>query len=167
MTDHCYAPPLSSTDMREYASLQQKIDEVSIKVSELNAELSIAKKSLFSIDKLKYDDGAVKFGTGFPNFSSLESDFDYLAPKLDNISYWRRSKSHDVSKDKHGKSGPKCKLCYIEEFVLVLMRLKVGLFVNGLADRFCMSSRHVSKIFTTWINFLFHELPLFPSKEKI
>ncbi|XP_065055342.1 uncharacterized protein LOC135683889 [Rhopilema esculentum] len=176
MTDHCYAPPLSSTDVREYVTLQQKIDELSLKVSELNAELSIAKKSLFSIDKLKYDDGAVKFYTGFPNFSSLESVFNYLAPKLDNISYWRGSKSHDVSKDKrdrpdeHGKSGPKRKLSYFEGYVLVLMRLKVGLFVNDLADRFGISSGHVSKIFTTWINFLFHELPSllpFPSQEQI
>lgn len=45
----------------------------------------------------------------------------------------------------------------------MLVRLKVGLFVDDLADRFNISTAHVSKIFTTWINFLYHELPsLFP-----
>ena len=50
----------------------------------------------------------------------------------------------------------------------MLIRLKVGLFVNDLADRFKISSGYVSKIFTTWINFLFHELPMlfpFPSQQ--
>ena len=52
----------------------------------------------------------------------------------------------------------------------MLMRLKLGLFLNDLADRFGISQGHASKIFTTWINFLFHELPPlfpFPSQERI
>ena len=50
------------------------------------------------------------------------------------------------------------------------MRLKVGLFLNDLADRFGISMAQSSEIFTTWINFLYHELPLlfpFPSRAKI
>ena len=50
------------------------------------------------------------------------------------------------------------------------MRLKVGLFLNDLADRFGISVGHASKIFSTWINFLYHELPLlfpFPPKKYI
>ena len=43
------------------------------------------------------------------------------------------------------------------------MRLKLGLFLNELADRFGMSKSHASKILTAWIKFLFHEFsPLFP-----
>ena len=41
---------------------------------------------------------------------------------------------------------------------------------DDLADRFGISSGHVSKIFTTWINFLFHESPAlfsFPTQEQI
>ena len=50
------------------------------------------------------------------------------------------------------------------------MRLKVALFKNDLSDRFVISTGHASTIFTSWINFLFHELPLlfpFPSQERI
>ena len=72
--------------------------------------------------------------------------------------------------DSSSKPGPKRKLSLLEEFVFVLMRLKVGLFLNYLADRFGISVAQSSKIFTTWINFLFNELQLlfpFPSQSKI
>lgn len=53
---------------------------------------------------------------------------------------------------------------------MVLIRLKVGLFIRDLAERFDISQSQFSKIFTTWINFLNAELPLifpFPSQEKV
>ena len=68
------------------------------------------------------------------------------------------------------KPGPKRKLKLIDEFFLVLVRLRVVLFVEDLSDRFNISSGLVSKIFTTWINFLSIELPLlfpFPSQSLI
>ena len=68
------------------------------------------------------------------------------------------------------KPGRNRILSHLEEFVFVLMRLKLGRFLNDLADRFGISQGHASKIFTTWINFLFHELPplfTFPSQERI
>ncbi len=137
----------------------------------------IAKKALFSVEKLKDDDSAVKFYTGFPSYSSLAAVLEYLKPKLDNLSYWRGSKSQDSKKEKEEtqvsslKRGRKRrKLSQFEELIFVLMQLKVGLFLNDLADRFGISISHASKIFTTWINFLYHELPLlfpFPSKELV
>ena len=68
------------------------------------------------------------------------------------------------------KPGPKRKLTLLDEFVSVLMRLKVGLFLNDLADRYGISMAQSSKIFTAWINFLHHALQLlfpFPSRAKI
>ena len=101
--------------------------------------------------------------------------FSYLLPKLEHITYWRGSDttvSTEKVLDKHRLStpGPKRKLSLLEEFVLVLLRLNVGLFLNDLVGRFGISMAQSSKIFTTWINFLYHELPLlfpFPSRVKI
>ena len=48
------------------------------------------------------------------------------------------------------------------------MRLKAGLFVQDLADRFGISISSVSRICITWINFLYYELKdlfPFPSQE--
>ena len=62
------------------------------------------------------------------------------------------------------------KLSYFEEMVLVLMRLKAGLFIQDLADRFGISKTLVSKICITWINLLYMELRdifPFPSQELV
>ena len=53
---------------------------------------------------------------------------------------------------------------------MVLVRLKVGLFVQDLSDWFDISPGHFSKIFSTWINFLYLELALvfpFPSQANV
>ena len=71
---------------------------------------------------------------------------------------------------KSSKRGRKRKLSHFEEFIFVLIHLKVGLFLVDLADRFRISVGHASKIFTTLINFLYHELPIllpFPSKDLV
>lgn len=93
------------------------------------------------------------------------------------MSYWRGTKPTNISTDQEQeqnltskKRGPKRRLSQFDEFLFVLMHLKVGLFLNDLADRFGISVGHASKMFTTWINFLFHELPLlfsYPSKDLV
>jgi len=143
-------------------------------VKSLEDENSQLSEKLFSVDKLKTADSAVRFYTGFPNFDTRMDVYSYLLPKLQHITYWRGSDTivgtENVSdKSRSSKPGPKGKLSLLE-FVLVLIRLKVGLFLNDLADRFGISMVQSSKIFTTWINFLYHELPLlfpFPSRAKI
>ena len=113
---------------------------------------------------MQNDDEAVKFYTNFPSYESFSAVFEYFQPKPQHNSYWRGIKSTDVST---AKRGPKRKLSHLDEFLFVLMRLKFGLFLGDLADRFGISAGHASKVFTTWTNFLFHELPLlfpYPSK---
>ncbi len=87
------------------------------------------------------------------------------------MQYWRGSKSSRSSEDHQSKSfcGPKRSLSHLEEFILVLMRLKVGLFIDDLSNPFDISSGYVSKTFSSWISFLHHELPLLfkPPSQKI
>ena len=57
-----------------------------------------------------------------------------------------------------------------EEFFLVLVRLRLGLLEQDLADRFEISCATVSRIFATWINFLyfkFKQFPLWPPQEVV
>ena len=53
------------------------------------------------------------------------------------------------------KKGCPRTLAPIEEFFLVLVRLRLGHLEQVLADRFGMSCSMISRIFTTWINFLY------------
>ena len=78
--------------------------------------------------------------------------FDYVETKFEEIHYWQGPCSlslTDLSYEKPkecSKSGPKQKLKLIDEFFLVLVRLRVGLFVDDLSDRFNISSGLVSKL---------------------
>jgi len=59
---------------------------------------------------------------------------------------------------------------HFNEFFMVLVRLKVGLFIKDISDRFFVSEGQFSKIFTTWVNFLHFELKLlfpFPSQADV
>ena len=56
------------------------------------------------------------------------------------MQYWKGEKCLKANqpyqeKDKN-KPGPSRKLSHLDEFLLVLMRLKAGPFVQDLADRF-------------------------------
>ena len=56
------------------------------------------------------------------------------------------------------KAGPKRKLSLKEEFVITLVRLKRGFDVEVLGDLVGIHPSSISRIFTTWINFLYLEL---------
>ena len=51
-TNRCYVRK-ESIEQREYVNLQEKIDELSQKISNLNAELSAAKKALLPLEKMQ------------------------------------------------------------------------------------------------------------------
>lgn len=59
---------------------------------------------------------------------------------------------------KNRKVGSKRKLSIKEEFVLPLTRIRRGFDVEVLGDIFGVHSSVVSRIFTTWIKFLYLEL---------
>ena len=66
--------------------------------------------------------------------------------------------------------GKKRSLSPLEEFFLVLVRLRLGLFVQDIAYRFGISQSTVSRIFSTWINSLYLQLkqiPIWPPKAII
>ena len=69
------------------------------------------------------------------------------------------------------KPGPKRQMPLFAEFLMVLIRLRLGLLQSHLADIFAISQSSISKIFTTWINLLYHVfkeiLIIWPAKVQI
>ena len=64
-----------------------------------------------------------------------------------NVNTFYRTKNNRTPK----KSGPTRKLCSQDEFLLVLMKLRLALFNKDLADRFKICFATVSKIIQSWI----------------
>ena len=96
------------------------------------------------------------------------SFYKYIESKLSKMQYWKgenlvkENQPYQLDDNKR-KPGPSRKPTFLHEFLLVLMRLKTGLFVQDLADRFGIGTNLVSRICITWKNLLYHELEdLFP-----
>ncbi|XP_068759289.1 uncharacterized protein [Montipora capricornis] len=86
--------------------------------------------------------------------------FNFLQPFAEKMKYWDGKKktareAYQEEKDRK-KPGPKRQVPLFAEFILVMVRLRLGLLVGHLADIYSLSKGSVSKIFTTWINMLYH-----------
>ena len=129
-------------------------------VVQLKADITASK---FCIENISKDEQLITFYTGFPSYASLKSCYDYLGPTVDNLMYWG-SKDKDVG---HGRSRA---LSSFNEFFLVLVRLRLGLFERDLANRFNVSVSTVCRICRTWIRFMylrFKKIPLWPSRSLV
>lgn len=170
------------SDVDNITQLQQKITLLELKLAdceeklvEVKNENEILLSRQFSLDKIKDDNSAILFYTGFPSYKALMSFYKYIEPKLEKMQYWKGERfikgSQPYQEDEnHKKPGPSRKLSFLDEFLLVLMRLKAGLFVQDLADRFGISISLVSRICITWINLLYFELKdifPFPTQELV
>ncbi|XP_052697412.1 uncharacterized protein LOC128175656 [Crassostrea angulata] len=92
---------------------------------------------------------------------------NYLAPKCEKMVYWRGSSS---TPDERTRSRRCTALDPIDQFLAIMMRLKVGLYVQDMTERFGVSVGAFSHYFTTWVCLLYKELKElnpFPSRDVI
>ena len=116
----------------------------------------------FGLQRFDGSDKDIKFYTGFPNYSTLVSFFELAANQLN---YWGSDNAKDrpLGMEKH---GPGRKLKPIDELFLVLYKLRCDILEKDLGDRFGCDTSTISRIVTTWINFLYYylkQLPLWAS----
>lgn len=158
----------------EVAKLTSQLEAAHIKLQRQERDISALTKQLeerdtrlktLSYDPDSFDDEAVQFYLGLKSKSTFEALYKYLHERATRMHYWR-GESGDYGQPK-GNTGPKRQLTPKHEFVAVLIRLKLGLFVDDLAARLCISSAQFSRIFTSWIRLLRLELQglcRFPSR---
>ena len=137
---------------RQITLLELKLADHEEKLTEMEKEHEILLGRQFSLDKIK-DNSAILFDNGFPCYEALISVFKYLEPKLAKMQYWKGEhlvrERQPYQEDEKNKPGPSRKLTFLDEILLVLMRLKAGLFVQDLVDRFGASTSLVSRICIT------------------
>ncbi|XP_068719429.1 uncharacterized protein [Montipora capricornis] len=95
--DHTYAFSFGDIiDIKESRqSIQEQLEvkeEILInlkkKVGQLQKEIDEYKQREFTLEKLKNDNSAIKFYTGFPNYTALLAFHNYLKPKVAKLQYW-------------------------------------------------------------------------------
>ncbi|XP_062592936.1 uncharacterized protein LOC134254435 [Saccostrea cucullata] len=123
-------------------------------------------KLQWGVNKIKDDDVATRFYSGLPSFAVFLWLYNFLLPKARCMTYWVGEGTSETGRQRPNRST----LPLIDQLLAVLMRLKVGLLVTDIAERFGISPSRFSSIFTTWICLLHAELCAlnkFPSREKI
>lgn len=123
-------------------------------------------KFCFSLEK---SDKKCSFYMGL-TWNQLKTLHSTLSPACDNLVFWGANApiGHVLESEKRSM-----KLNSLQQMVLTLVRLRVGLLTEDLAYRFEISVGYVSKIVTTWIQFLYNEFTLnfkpfmFPSRKII
>ena len=96
--------------------------------------------NFFSENALQKDE-LVQFYTGLPNLKVLKAVFMLIVPV--------------ISTDFNGKLGQ------FQEFIIVLMKLRLNCQVQDLAYRSGVAVSTVSRIFLKWITALYHRLKTF------
>ena len=112
------------------------------------------KRPLLVFEDIESDDSKVNFYTGIPDAKTFLALFEELEKGM----------------EKETENGRPRSLRLIDEFFMVLMRLRLGLLLEDLSDRFNISTSTCSAIFNQWIDYLDTELEflvMWPSREII
>ena len=86
--------------------------------------------SRFCIEQIKDDKGLVHFYTGFEDYEILMICLNFLGPSVQCLQYWNPNKT---SKDTQETRWAPRTLSSLNEFFLVLCRLRLGLLEQDLA----------------------------------
>ena len=139
-------------DCRGKRQLAKEKDELTRDSTRLQRAL---KNPKFDISKFKKKDEDIEFYTGLPHWDALMLLYDMLHDKAQNLNYGSYAKKNTSPEQKPGRPRS---MSIFEEFILTLMRLRLGLFQKYLAHRFNVWETTVSTLFNTWVRFsaLFH-----------
>lgn len=69
--------------------LEEKLNSASENIRDLQEQLQEYESKRFSLDKIKDDNDAMSFYTGFQNYGVFNSVFEYLEGKASRLQYWR------------------------------------------------------------------------------
>ena len=158
--------------------LKQELLKLKSQLETMKRQNEHLQSQLFNIERFRSNDSAINFYTGFPNWNTFIAIYNFLDPgdSGQNIKYWL-SANANVSADfydKEGvseiKRGRSRTLRPIDEYFLVMTRLRQGFREEHLGHLFQVSASTVSRILITWINFMYLKLGqvnIWPSRDVI
>ena len=174
-SDHTYCTTPATESCAKCADQAELIKSLIRKLNKVRRQtFSNIKSSNFTWKKIKTD-AKIRFYTGFTSIAQFNAIFNLLQPYLPKIRYWRGPKRASTKVKRNFQTKKSKILSHQDEFLLTLMRLRLGLLNEDLADRFGVSPTICSNTFTTWIRIisrilggaLVNWLPLEPIRENL
>lgn len=155
----------------EISKLKQELKKAKARVQFLEREVQLLKEKCskgeestkFCVEEFKDNDEDFLFYRGLSSYGLFRSLLTYLGPVSCDI-------NAEGESEQTATRGRPPSLNIENQLFLVLVRLRLGLFQQDLAHRFNIHQSNVSRLFTTWINFMYlrlSELPLWPSRSVI
>ena len=141
-------------DIKQHEStileLYHIIERLTKEVNQLNNQL---KEFRFDIDDFKDSASDISFYPGLSDYETLMLCYSIVEESSKNLKYGSYVKQTD-----DGKIRRRRKSSNFQEFIMVIVQLRLGLLNQDLAYRFKASENTVSLILRTWIRFLRIEL---------
>ena len=164
---------VQATVIMDDASVQAVVatEDVGTETSKLVAGVGVMTDDLevdttpFCLEAIKEDEKAITFYTGFTSYMHLMICFNFLGPAVATLCYNPKESGKEATFKGRSRS-----LTPLNEFFLTLCRLRLGLCEQDLAYRFKISQTTVSRIFITWINFMYYkfkEILIWPSRQSV
>ncbi|XP_038063148.1 uncharacterized protein LOC119733853 [Patiria miniata] len=123
---------------------------------ELDTRRELTRVERFSMKRFEGSDEDIKFWTGFYSYETLIVFYEHVCQNhASSLKYWMARNSQE---EQANKRGPKCSFDPIDQMFMTLVKLKQGSGNKDIAERFKISDSYVTRIFITWINFLFNAL---------
>ena len=119
--------------------------------------------SKFGLERFGVDNESIKFYTGFPSNEHIKFFFSFIKPSAELMTYCY------ASGERENRPASR-NMLLIDEMFMFLVRLKLGLFEQDLADRFEIHISSVSRKLVTWSNFLYFFLGsqiIWPSRADV
>ena len=107
----------------------------------------------FTWKKIKTN-AKIRFYTGIASVALFNTIFLLIKPYIPHITYWKGPKHTMRILKRTGRKKMPTSLNPHDEFLLTLMQLRLRLLNENVGDRFDISSKKSSFIFTTWITLL-------------
>ncbi|XP_052284007.1 uncharacterized protein LOC127880705 [Dreissena polymorpha] len=171
LLSHTYKLPWFVNLLAVFVTLCLRISEQNKQIVKLKAEVFIQKQiidrlknTVYSEKILKTDDD-VQFYTGLTNKSLFNKLHEYISPFVTRRWTGVMSMAKNVRKLKSklsarsgAKFGPERKMSSRTEFLMTLMKLRLGLLNKDLSKRFDISETLCSRIFLAWLRASFEVL---------
>ncbi|XP_020482320.1 uncharacterized protein [Labrus bergylta] len=141
--------------------LEEQLMAARQEISRLTEEKKMLLESRFCLQRFQDDARLLYFYTGFQDYGTLNSVYLSLEPTAERLQRW--SQAQTVTGQEMSRAALQAEnLSLIDQFFLFLCRVREGASEESLAERFHVSPSTVSRVVTTWANYLFFMLGSLP-----